>query len=150
MWAAAMASVVQARLVRKSIGIEYVAVRYVMGWKMLTECIPCQFASLHARLGGGVEFLQGDATEEQFVEQYEMATHIYMFDGVFNDSGKEGVRKLIERSHNLCVLVTCQRPDRMPHFRKLHQMQLSTGRQHPTVYFYARSSGVSEDAGGLV
>jgi hypothetical protein len=43
--------VVQARLrasVRNSIGIEYVAGRYLMGFKMLTECIPAQFASLHA------------------------------------------------------------------------------------------------------
>ena len=145
--------VVQARLradVRKSIGIEYVAVRYAMGWKMLTECIPSQFALIHARLGGCVELLQGDATDEQFVKQYEMATHIYLFDWVFNDSGKEGVRKLIERSQNLCVLVTCQRPERMRHFRKLHQMQLSTGRQRPTVYFYARSKGVCLEPSGLV
>ena len=46
--------VVQARLranVRKSIGIEYVYVRYLKGMEMLTECIPAQFASIHARLG---------------------------------------------------------------------------------------------------
>ena len=115
--------VVQARLranVRKSIGIEYVAVRYVMGFKMLTECIPAQFASLHARLGGCIELLQGDATDEQFAEQYEMATHIFAFDWVFNDVGKQGVLKLVEQSSRMRVFITCQRLDHLPGFRKLH------------------------------
>ena len=136
--------VVQARLranVRKSIGIEYVAVRYVMGFRMLTECIPAQFASLHARLGGCIELLQGDATDEQFAEQYEMATHIFAFDWVFNDVGKQGVLKRVEHSGNVRVFITCQRLDHLPGFRKLHQMRLSTGMQHPTVYFYAIQSG---------
>jgi hypothetical protein len=135
--------VVQARIranVRKSIGIEYVYVRYLMGMKMLTECIPSQFASIHARLGDSVELLQGDATDEQFVEQYQMATHVFMFDWVFNSPGKEGVAKLIDEARDLCVLISCQRPGDLPQFRKLHQMQLSTGKQHPTVYFYARCS----------
>ena len=132
--------IVQARLranVRKSIGIEYVAVRYLMGFKMLTECIPAQFSSLHARLGGCIELLQGDATDDQFAEQYEMATHIFAFDWVFNDVGKQGVLKRVEQSSNVRVFITCQRLDHMPRFRKLHQMRLSTGVQHPTVYFYA-------------
>lgn len=131
--------VVQARLraaVRKSIGIEYVAVRYLMGVRMLTECIPAQFQSVHARLGDAVELLQGDATDEQFEAQYEVATHIFMFDWVFNAMGKEGVLRLIDRSSDLGVLVCCQRLDGP--FHKLHQMQASTGKQHPTLYFYAR------------
>jgi hypothetical protein len=63
-----------------------------------------------------------------------------MFDWVFNARGKEGVMKLIEKSDHLQVLVSCRRPVEMPLFRKLHQMMLSTGKQHPTVYFYARSN----------
>jgi len=136
--------VVQARLranVRKSVGIEYVAVRYLMGFKMLTECIPAQFESLHTRLGGCVELLQGDATDEQFVEQYEMATHIFAFDWVFNDVGKQGVLRCVEHSSNVRVFITCQRLGHLPGFCYLHQMRLSTGKQHPTVYFYARQSG---------
>jgi hypothetical protein len=133
--------VVQARIranVRMSMGIEYVYVRYLMGMKMLTECIPSQFASIHARLGDSTELLLGDATDEQFVEQYKIATHMFMFDWVFNSSGKEGIAKLIDEASQLRVLVSCQRPDDMPRYRKLHQMRLSTGKQHPTVYFYAR------------
>ena len=136
--------VVQARIranVCKSIGIEYVAVRYLMGMKMLTECIPSQFQSMHARLGDSVELLQGDATDEQFLEQYEMATHVFMFDWVFNPVGKEGVLRLIDKCSKLRVLVCCQRPDDLPQFCKVHQMRLSTGTQHPTAYFYARPSG---------
>ena len=133
--------VVQARLragVRKSIGIEYVGVRYLTGFKMLTECIPAQFASLHTRLDGRVELLQGDATTTQFTEQYEQATHIFAFDWVFNDVGKRGVLERVEQSSSVRVFISCQRLDRVAHFRKVHQMQLSTGVQHPTVYFYAR------------
>ena len=133
--------VVQARLragVRKSIGIEYVPVRYLMGFRMLTECIPAQFASLHTRLDGRVELLQGDATSPQFREQYELATHIFAFDWVFNDAGKRGVLGCVEQSSSACVFISCQRLDHVPHFRKVHQMQLSTGVQHPTIYFYAR------------
>ena len=134
--------VVQARLranARKSVGIEYVYVRYLMGVKMLMESIPSQFASLHARLGDSVELLHGDATDERFLEQYRMATHIFMFDWVFNAVGKEGVAKLIDQASHLRVLISCQRPTALPRFRRLHQMQLSTGKQHPTVYFYARA-----------
>ena len=136
--------VVQARLrasVRKSIGIEYVAVRYLMGMKMLTERIPSQFQSIHARLGDCVELLQGDATDEQFVDQYAMATHVFIFDWVFNAVGKQGVLNLIEQSSQLRVLVCCRRPDELPHFHLLHQMMLSTGKQHPTAYLYARRNG---------
>jgi hypothetical protein len=89
--------------------------------------------------------LLGDATDEQFVEQFEMATHIFAFDWVFNDAGKQGVLRRIEQSSNVRVLITCQRLDHLPGFRKLHQMKLSTGVQHPTVYFYARQSGVARD-----
>ena len=138
--------VVQARIradVRKSIGIEYVAVRYLMSVKMLTECIPAQFESIHARLGSSVELLQGDATEERFAEQYERATHIFVFDWVFNSLGRAGVMEIIERASRLRVLVSCQRPDDMPQYRKLHQMRLSTGTQQPTVYFYERDAGKS-------
>ena len=136
--------VIQARLranVRKSIGIEYVAVRYLMGYKMLAECVPAQFESVHARLDGCVELLQGDATDEQFVEEYKMATHIFAFDWVFNDVGKQGVLRCVEQSSSMRVFITCQRLDHLPGFRKLHQMKLSTGVQHPTVYFYAGQRG---------
>jgi hypothetical protein len=133
--------VVQARIragVHRSIGIEFVPARYVLAMEMLVEHIPGRFASIRDRLGGCVELLGGDATDEEFVQQYEEATHIFMFDWVFNAAGKEGTQRLIQHASNLRVLVCCQRPDDLPQFQKLHQMQLSTGKQSPTVYFYAR------------
>ena len=134
--------VVQARLrtaVRRSIGIEYVAVRYVMAYQMLTECIPAQFGSLRARLAG-VDLLHGDATEERFAEQFSEATHVFSFDWVFNAAGKAGVLQRVQQSSSVRVFVTCQRLGKLSGFRKLHQMKLSTGVQTPTVYIYARES----------
>jgi hypothetical protein len=134
--------VVQARLrgdVRKSIGIEFVPERYNKSVEMQVVHIPAQFKSLRTRLHGHMELLQGDATDVAFAPQFEQATHIFMFDWVFSDDGTEAVMQCIEQASNLRLLVCCQRPRRMqPHFRKLYQMQLSTGKQHPTVYFYAR------------
>jgi hypothetical protein len=99
--------VVQARLradVQKSIGIEFVPVRYIESMQMLTVCIPAQLDSIHRRLDGRVE-LQGDAADEQFVEQYEQATHIFMFDWMFNSVGKAGILQLVEQASHLRVLV---------------------------------------------
>jgi hypothetical protein len=140
--------VIHARIragVRRSIGIEFVAVRYEMGMEMLMECIPAQFERIHEGLGGCVELLEGDATDEhEFASQYDEATHIFMFDWVFNPAGRAGVVQLIhDRASQLRVLVSCQRPEHMPQFQELGQMQLSTGIQHPMVYFYKRRSNPS-------
>jgi hypothetical protein len=139
--------VVQARWradVRKSIGIEYLAPRHVQALTMLEDHVPKQFPATHARLKPeeSIELLEGDATQEQFAEVIERATHIFMFDVVFSDADKHDLLRVLA-GRKFRVLMCCQPPYNVAalSLTLIHQLPLKTsgGRQSFTCYFYTAS-----------
>ena len=105
-------SVVHALLlggVAKSIGIEYQKHRHE-GAVRLKEHMKTTYSDLYQQLNMDLSltFLQGDATDERHLDVLKSATHIYLFDKVFNTETTEGIMKLLSQC-NFRILVFVQK-----------------------------------------
>ena len=143
--------VVHARLrcgVKKSVGIEAVTARHVEAERMMRVHLPKQFPSLfHSRRlqwDKTIQLLEGDATHLHVRPALLAATHVYMFDWLFNEDALSVILSILAGSSNFRVLVSCQKPDGMVMqkwggaFHRLSMLTLhTTGGQHsPKVSVY--------------
>ena len=112
--------VVHARLrcgVEKSVGIEAVATRHVEAERMMRVHLPKQFPSLfqagRLQWNKSIQLLEGDATHLHVRPTLLAATHVYMFDWLFNEEALSVILSILAGSANCRVLVSCQKPDGM-------------------------------------
>ena len=110
--------VVHARLrfgVEKSVGIEAVATRHVEAERMMRVHLPNQFPSLlksgRLQWDKSIQLLEGDATHLHVRLALQSATHVYMFDWLFNEEALSVILSVLASSSSLRLLVSCQKPD---------------------------------------